>query len=93
MSSYYDIAQPYMRLYGGIRTRFGSTLSGNANPRVMWGSPTGGTEGPRLNPKFYDSYKIGGKRKCKCRGRGSMDSYINPPTYGRTYPYVGSTIY
>lgn len=88
--------QPYFRQYGSSRNRFGAPLSGNPNPRVLFGSPTGGMDAPRLNPRFVDPNQLGGKRKSgKCkRGRGAkMDSFINPNTFGHTYPRIGSVIY
>lgn len=85
------------RRYGGKITRFGSTLSGNANIRVWRGSPTGGVEGQHINPKFFDKYKLGGRRRRanRRRGRGGdlTGEFINPNTHYHTYPMIGSMIY
>jgi hypothetical protein len=88
--------QPYLRQYGSSRNRFGGPLSGNPNPRVLFGSPTGGMDAPRLNPKFFDPMQLGGKSKRNKRvksGRGKMDSFINPNTLNHTYPRIGSVVY
>jgi hypothetical protein len=79
--------------HGGKLNRFGAPLSGNANLRYLFGSPTGGTDG--ILVRNNDLYKLGGrKRRHYHHGRGTlMDNFINPRTTFHTYPNIGSTIY
>jgi len=87
---------------GGMITRFGSTLSGNPNPKVFRGCPTGGMEDKYL-PKSQDPWLIGsGRRKRRRMHHGGsriradmlMDNFINPNTlHHNTFPTPGTTIY
>ena len=86
---------------GGMITRFGSTLSGNPNPKVFRGSPTGGKIDKYL-PRSQDPWMIGsGNKKRMLKGGLSrvnadrmMDSFINPNTlHHNTFPIPGTTIY
>lgn len=103
------------KVWGGMVNRFGAPLSGNANSKYLFGSPTGGTTG-RTTPLVKDKYFVGGrKRKGKRSHRGGsspylqefgqngsirtnsssklMDEFINPNTYHKTFPRIGTTIY
>jgi len=80
--------------------RFGFQLNGLPNINYLFGAPTGGSEDYQLNPKYFDEMKLGGsRRKHKAKNRrciyggANMYSYINPYTYGYTFPNIGTRIY
>jgi len=98
MADYYSL-NPYLKQYGGKITKMGATQSGNPNPNVMWGSPSGGSDGARMSSKFFDSNQLGGMKhkrkgsKVRRGGMKSMNQYINPNTFGHTFPTVGTVLY
>jgi hypothetical protein len=77
---------------GGSINRFGSTLSGNANQHVLYGSPTGGAEGvvyknrdPNLisgpyNSNIYGSGQMIGNELTQLTGKGRSS---NPKYWGK----------